>query len=312
MLLLSKNLPSTRTLQCYLAVAQELSFRRAAELLCMSQPPLSRQIRALEDMLRVQLICRNTHRVSLTEAGEAFKDDVYKFLLNLDLAIAGVKEKTHNIEANTDVVRIGLSSVLSYTLTPQLNALVSDSDFTGGRPLDRGLSKHLVKLIRSDELDIAIAGDIATPTADLAVETVGQESMMIVLPISHPAAKKTQVHLDELGKTPMFWPARNDNPAFYDKCERTFQNFGYTAPRLPEPKDFARVLAAVAIGEGVALWPQSMQATSHIGVAYRALQPALARQLSIDIQVVSRANEARQAVLAKVAAIRMALGAPMR
>jgi DNA-binding transcriptional LysR family regulator len=82
---------------------------------------------------------------------------------------------------------------------------------------------------------------------------------------------------------------------------------GYAAPRRLEPKDFTMLLASAAAGEGVALCPQSMQATSHIGVAYRALQPKLARLLSIDVQVVSRASEARRAVRAKVETIRAIL-----
>jgi DNA-binding transcriptional LysR family regulator len=307
MLMLSKHLPSTRTLQCYLAVAQELNFRRAAELLNMSQPPLSRQIKALEDMLRVQLIHRDTHRVSLTIAGEAFKDEAYKFLLGLDRAIAGVQERFHDDDASAGVVRIGLTSVINHSLIPQLNALVTDPAFTGGRPLERAWSKHLVERVRSGELDIAIVGDIVTPTADLAVETVGHEPMIVALPASHPAGEKTEVDLAELGETPLFWSSRNDNPAFYDKCERTFKSLGYAAPRRLEPKDFTMLLASVAAGEGVALCPQSMQATSHIGVAYRALQPKLARLLSIDVQVVSRASEARRAVRTKVESIRAIL-----
>ncbi|WP_165794973.1 LysR family transcriptional regulator [Solimicrobium silvestre] len=303
--MLSKHLPSTRTLQCFLAVAQELNFRRAAELLNMSQPPLSRQIKALEDMLRVQLIHRDTHRVSLTTAGEVFKEEAYKFLMGLDLAIAGVKEHFHDVCA--DVVRIGLTSVINYRLIPQLNALVTDPAFTGGRPLERAWSKHLVERVRSGALDIAIVGDIVTLTADLTVEIVGHEPMIVVLPASHPAVEKTEVDLAELGGTPLFWSSRSDNPAFYDKCERIFKGLGYTAPRRLEPKDFTILLASVAAGEGVALCPQSMQATSHIGVVYRVLQPKLARRLSIDMQVISRASEARPAVRLKVETIRAIL-----
>lgn len=307
MLMLSKHLPSTRTLQCYLAVAQELNFRRAAELLNMSQPPLSRKIKALEDMLRVQLIHRATQRVSLTTAGEAFKDEAYKFLLALDLAVAAVKEQFHDDDPSADVVRVGLTSVINYALIPQLNDLVTAPDFTGGRPLERAWSRHLVERVRSGEIDIAIVGDIVTPTADLEVETVGHEPMIVVLSASHPAAESATVDLAELGETPLFWSSRTDNPAFYDKCERVFKSLGYAAPRRPEPKDFATLLASVAAGEGVALCPQSMQATSHLGVAYRALQPKVAPLLAIDVQVVWRAGEARSAVHAKLASIRAIL-----
>ena len=311
MLMLSKHLPSTRTLQCYLAVAQELNFRRAAELLNMLQPPLSRQIKGLEDMLRVQLIHRDTHRVSLTVAGEAFKNEAHKFLSALDLAIASVKEQFHDNKAGATMVRIGLTSVINYALIPHLNALVTDPAFTCGRNLVRAWSRHLVERVRSGELDIAIVGDIIAPTADLRVETVCREPMIVVLPASHPAAQKSEVDLDELGDTPLFWSSRTDNPAFYDKCERTFKSFGYAAPRRLEPKDFTMLLACVAAGDGVALCPQSMQATSHIGVAYRALPPKLARLLSIDVQVVSRAHESRRAVLDKVEAIRAVLASEL-
>ena len=160
---LSKHLPSIRTLQCFVAVAQELNFRRAAELLNMSQPPLSRQIKSLEDMLRVQLIWRDTHRVRLTPAGEAFKEHAHQLLLALDLAVTSVKERFLDSDAGADVVRIGLTSVINHSLHAQLNTLVTDPQLTAGWPLERAWSKHLVEQVRSGELDIAIVGDISCP-----------------------------------------------------------------------------------------------------------------------------------------------------
>ena len=309
MLLLSKHLPSTRALQCFLAVAQELNFRRAAELLNMSQPPLSRQIMALEDQLRVRLIDRDTHRVRLTAAGEAFKDDAYRYLLALDEAITGLRTRFDDGDAMAAEVRIGLTSVINHALTPRLNALVTDPAFTGGRPVERAWSRHLVERGRSGELDLALVGDIVTPSADLAVEVVGHEPMIMVLPTAHRAAAEELVDLKALRDTPLFWSSRTDNPAFYDKCERVFRSLDYAPPRRPEPKDFAMLLTAVAAGEGVALCPQSMQATSHIGVVYRALKPGIAHLLSIDVQVVSHAAETRAAVRARIDAVRAALAA---
>ncbi|HEX8609716.1 MAG TPA: LysR family transcriptional regulator [Telluria sp.] len=308
MLLLSKHLPSTRTLQCFLAVAQELNFRRAAELMNMSQPPLSRQIKGLEDMLRVRLIERDTQRVSLTEAGVAFKEEAFAILLALDAAAGGVKARFQDGDGGGDTVRVGLTSVINHSLMPALHALVTDPAFTGARALERAWSRQLVERVRGGELDLAIVGDIAAPGADLAVGPLGCEPMIVVLPADHPAAQKDEVDLADLGELPLFWFSRNDNPAFYDKCERGFRRLGYAPPRRPEPKDFTLLLAAVAAGEGVALCPQSMQATSRIGVAYRALAPATARLLSIEVQVVARAHETRVAVLGKVEQLRAALG----
>lgn len=306
MLMLSKHLPSTRTLQCFLAVAQELNFRRAAELLNMSQPPLSRQIQGLEEALRVRLIERDTQRVSLTPAGVAFRDEAHKLLLALDAAVGAIQAGGH--EGDGGLVRIGLTSVINHSLMPALNALVTDPSFTGARALERAWSRRLVERVRGGQLDLAIVGDVAAPGADLALEPLGREPMIVALPQAHPAAAKEQVDLGELGGLPLFWFARADNPAFYDKCERAFRRLGYAPPRLPEPKDFSELLAAVAAGEGLALCPQSMQATSRLGVAYRALAPAAENALSIDLQIVARAHETRVPVLGKIAHIRAALG----
>ncbi|NHZ41660.1 LysR family transcriptional regulator [Massilia aquatica] len=302
MLMLSKHLPSTRALQCFLAVAQELNFRRAAELLNMSQPPLTRQIQGLEEMLRVRLIERDTQRVSLTPAGLAFKEQASGILLALDAAIGAARATVDD-----GAVRMGLTSVINHSLMPALHALLADAAFCGGRALERAWSRQLVERVRSGALDLAIVGDIVAPGADLALQALVCEPMILALPETHAAAANAQVDLADVGDLPLFWFARADNPAFYDKCERAFRRLGYAAARRPEPKDFTQLLAAVAAGEGVALCPQSMRATSRLGVAYRALPPAVERLFSIDVQVVARAHETRAAVLEKIARIHAAL-----
>lgn len=304
MMLLSRRLPSSRTLQCYLAVAQELNFRSAAELLNMTQPPLSRQIQGLEALLRVQLIQRDTSRVTLTPAGEAFKTDAHNYLVALESAIENLRTRFDDQHENMDRVRIGLTSVVDHSLIPSLHALASDPGFACHPPLERAYSKHLVQRVRQGELDIAIVGNISDPLEGLAVETIGSESMIVVLPASHPAVSKQVVELNEFGDLPLLWFARTDNPAFYDKCERVFRAYDYTPPRRLEPKDFTLLLASVAAGEGVALCPESMCGVSRIGVTYRPLEPALAKLLAIDIQMVARAQETRAIVLDKMQAIR--------
>ncbi len=81
--LISNNLPSIKQLQCFLAVAHELNFRKAAERLRMTQPPLTRQIKCLEAVLKRQLFSRNTHDVSLTEAGRALVVQAEKILKDI-------------------------------------------------------------------------------------------------------------------------------------------------------------------------------------------------------------------------------------
>lgn len=87
--LTGSHLPTIRQLQCFLAVAQELNFRRAAERLSMTQPPLTRQIQRLEDLLGQTLFDRNTHDVTLTRAGQALVAKAEAILCALKCAEAG-------------------------------------------------------------------------------------------------------------------------------------------------------------------------------------------------------------------------------
>lgn len=300
--MLTTHLPTTRALQCFLAVAQELNFRSAAQLLHMSQPPLSRQIQALEDLLQVRLIHRDTRTVSLTPAGAAFRQEARQVLAALDAATRDVTARFQDQQPHAATVRVGFTSVIHYQAIPQLNAVVAA--IAGPRPVVRGMSKQLVEQVRQGALDLAIVGDIAPPADGLHGAWLAGETMMVMLPDRHPAAGQAVVDLSALGETPLFWFARRDNPAFYDKCARVFAAHGYDAPRRPEPRDFTMLLAAVAAGDGLALCPQSMQAMSREGVVYRALPAGLAAALAIDLQAVWRAGDTRPAVLDGVARLR--------
>lgn len=299
--MLTRHLPTTRALQCFLAVAQELNFRSAAQLLHMSQPPLTRQIQGLEDLLQVRLIHRDTRTVSLTPAGEAFRHEAQRFLAALDAAAGAVTARFQD-QQQPPFVRIGFTSVIHYQAIPRLNAAVSS--IAGSRSVVRGMSKQLVEQVRQGAVDLAVVGDIAPPAAGLDVAWIGSEPMMAMLPAAHPAAALASVDLAALGDWPLFWFARSDNPAFHDKCARVFAAHGYTAPRRPEPRDFTMLLAAVAAGDGVALCPQSMQAMSREGVVYRALPEALGVALAIDMQAVWRSGDTRHAVRDAVALLR--------
>lgn len=112
--LISNNLPSVKQLQCFLAVAHELNFRRAAERLRMTQPPLTRQIKCLEDVLGQQLFSRNTHDVSLTEAGRLL-------VLKAEKILQGLSELKTDSLSTEKSLRIGLTRTLNFELIEPLN-----------------------------------------------------------------------------------------------------------------------------------------------------------------------------------------------
>ncbi|HEX3758003.1 MAG TPA: LysR family transcriptional regulator [Kofleriaceae bacterium] len=303
MAMFSNDLPSIKALQCFVAVARELSFRRASELLNMSQPPLSRQIQGLEDLLRVKLIERTTHSVNLTPAGEAFERDARAILVALDAAVQGVSRFTRLERGDARQVRLGITSAIDFTLLPKLNIVLSRNNDLDLHRRDRMYSKQLIERVRDRRLDLAIIGGVVDSGEQLRVHRVGTEPMITVLPEAHPAASLQYVSFRDLGQMPLFWFPRSDHPSLYDKCERVFAEFQYSARRRPEPLDFTELLALIATGEGVAFCPASMRAASRIGAVYRPFVPEIERLLTIDVQLVVRADEERKEVLDKVEAI---------
>jgi len=292
MSLFSARLPTVRQLQCFVAVAQENSFRRAAEAMAMSQPPLSRQIRALEDLLRVKLVERDTHRVCLTAAGEAFAHEAHALLVRLDRA---VETAAANADDSEPRVRIGLTSVIDCSLIPQVDAALRGA---GPSPrVEYAYSKVLAERVRSGLLDLAVVGDVTLGDTALTVRELCRDPLMAALPAGNPATALSGVRLEDLAGWPLFWFPRAENPTFYDRCEQVFVEEGYTPTRRPEPDDHNSLLARIAAGDGIALLPTSMRAAMRLGVAYRPLAGDLGTRLSVRISAIRRADETRPEVL---------------
>jgi LysR family transcriptional regulator, benzoate and cis,cis-muconate-responsive activator of ben and cat genes len=296
----SNQLPTIKALQCFLAVARELSFRRASEVLGMSQPPLSRQIQALESALGVKLMHRDTHSVALTEAGAALERDAEAILSALTSSVRAMAQFSEATNPAGRQVRLGITSAIDFSSLPKLNAVLAVDSALSAKSQERAFSRHLVERVRTGKLDLAIVGDIIKPGEELVVRHVGHDPMLAMLPGNHPAAQLRRITLRDLGQSPLFWFPRSDNPILYDKCERVFESEGYRAPRLPEPNDFNALLAMVAAGEGLGVCPASMRAATRAGVVYRRFVPELERRLTVDIQLVSRAHEERKEVLSKI------------
>lgn len=257
-----------RQFRYFVAVCEELNFGRAAKRLNISQPPLSRQIRQLEELLGVQLFIRTGSGVFLTSAGEAFLPEVKRALLQAEKAIA-VAKSARETEQGTFV--IGYTTVFDRSVLPNLAAYFQ-SQFSGWKLSTKGdHSINLVRDIRKGKIDVAFIG-LHTETPDLESVIIHEEPMVVALSANHPLSLKRSVSFSSLNSETMFWFDRQLNPGFYDYCKNFFDDIGFQPAILPEPPDHHILLGLISEGQGFALIPASLKNIKRKGVVFREVK----------------------------------------
>ncbi|MDQ2733650.1 MAG: LysR family transcriptional regulator [Pseudomonadota bacterium] len=265
-------------LEYFVAVAEELNFRQAADRLAITQPPLTRQVQALEALLGTRLLDRDRRGVALTDAGRKFLEEARALLAHAEKVLT----RTRRTSANTQVVRLGITTVVDAELFTWLDkALVQHA--SGVRLQHRRqISQRSIADIRSGRLDAALIG-LPSVTEDLVVETLFQETLVAALPASHALAKKRLVSLRDLSTSPFYWFERRRNTAYFDHFEVLFQKHGFAPQRLVEPEEHHVLLGLIAAGSGVALVPASLTNHARKGVIYRRLVEEAALRTDIAV-----------------------------
>jgi DNA-binding transcriptional LysR family regulator len=258
-----------RHLRYFLAVADELHFRRAAERLHMAQPPLSQAIRAIEHELGVQLFDRTSRSVSLTEAGRVFAADARSLLAGVDFAIgearrAAVDQAVIQIGCVPDAPIAHLHRFLA-----GLREILPDA-----QPRLRNLaSLDQASELRAGHLDLGILHDPGLrPDIDTTPVFAG-EPMTALVPATHRLAELPAISPDDLADEPLVMFPRTANAALHDRVLAIIAGIGYR-PRavLEAPGADRRDLElAVAEGRGIALVPATREASGEEVVTQRPL-----------------------------------------
>jgi len=274
---MAKRLDS-RSLRLFLAVARTLSFRQAAEALHLSQPPLSRAIRELEERLGTPLFERDTQGVSLTDAGRTllpFARRMDRLLDDAEAALAAAHPPSR------ERLRIGLTTAIETSALRRLLAPV-EAAYPGATVAATDSSPRLVRQLLAGRLDAAfVALPVAAPGVDL--RALGSQAMVVALSASHPLARRRRLALADLAGEPVFQFERARQPLFHDHCQRVFDAHGFAPRFVREPEDHHVLLAEVATGRGVALLPSSFTALRRTGVAYRPLAEGEALAVGIGL-----------------------------
>jgi DNA-binding transcriptional LysR family regulator len=266
-----------RQFRYFLAVAETLNVGRAAERLHISQPPLSRQIRQLEEQLGVDLFARSKAGVTLTEAGLAFVPQVRRTLAQAEKAVLSARSAGRQKGGNFVV---GYTTVFDRSVFPDVSGALRRR-FPEWRLINKG--KHSINLIRdikNGDMDAAFIG-LHTNVENLTVIKIREEPFVVALPASHPLAKKRKIGFADLRSESLFWFERRLNPGFYDYCEAFFEKIGFKPEVIPEPQDHHILLGLIAERHGIALIAASMQNVKRKGVVFRPLNGA--SELSMGI-----------------------------
>ena len=261
-----------RQLQYFVAVAEELHFGRAAKRVHISQPPLSMQIRNLEEELGAQLFTRTSRRVELTEAGKLFLKDVRRILKDIESTVKTTQDTARGVIGR---LAVGFVSPAMDTFLPP--AIL---DFRRQYP---GIVLSLSELLTNEQLESLYSGRIQVgfvrvyhhDLQDLCHEIVWREPYVLALPEKHPLAAKEEVALSELKGEPMIMYSRGIQPALYDAILACCEKAGFRPEIAQEARSKHTTTALVAAGLGVAIVPESSKMLRREGVKYLPMKDPL-------------------------------------
>ncbi len=261
---------SLRELACFTAVAEELSFTRAARRLHMAQPPLSRHIRVLEEKIGARLFERGPRAVALTPAGRAFHEESRGLLAQLDRAGECARRAAHGEETR---LRLGfVSAVMGSEIAGILRR------FREAHPAVQLLLHDLspaeqMRLVAEGRLDAGFVGLLpAERVAGLRFVPWSRERLMVFVPSGHPMARRTRVDLAALRGERFVAVSHEAAPAFSARVHDLCRKAGFRPRIVLESPRAQAVAVMVAAGSGVAILPESLRAfagPSAPGVALR-------------------------------------------
>ncbi|NJN86397.1 MAG: LysR family transcriptional regulator [Leptolyngbyaceae cyanobacterium SL_7_1] len=256
-----------RQLKYFIAVAEELHFGRAAELLHLSQPALSKQIQALEDSLDVQLFERTKHWVRLTIAGQTLLETARRILREVDAGIQVVKQVA---AGETGRLKIGFTEATLFSLAPRIIRIYREQYPQVELSLTSSGTEAQVEALRTHQIDL---GFVYLPIREpsLSICPLFEEVYVVALPSSHRLARQKQLSLQSLANETLIFYPRSLAPVLYANFIKCCEQAGFV-PNIVQEAELAQTrLGLAAAGIGITFVLSNMQNLTAKGVVYRSL-----------------------------------------
>ena len=254
-------------LRCFVAVAEELHFGRAAVRLHMTQPPLSRQIQLLEHSLGVLLLERTNRQARLTPAGQNFLEDARRILQIAESASQSARRIAHG-EAGR--LTLGFTAVGAYSLIPQL--LVHAAEVLPGIDLELSVRVSLgqVHALETGMIDVGFVRQVM-PSARVEYVLIHREPFVAALPAGHPLAAKAELGPHDFGQQPFIKYSESEGRYFHDRIANLFARHQVQPQYIHQLGQTHSIIGLVNVGLGIAVVPASAQALHMEQVVFRPL-----------------------------------------
>ncbi|MFF8611458.1 LysR family transcriptional regulator [Streptomyces sp. NPDC015350] len=263
-----------RQLHAFVVLAEELHFGRAAARLGIAQPPLSQQIRRLEDRVGHALFSREPGRVGLTPAGRELLPAAERALTGLADGLAAAREAG---SGRAGRLRIGFAASLAPTVLPGLLRTFREGAPAVELDIREMTTTPQLAALRESTIDIGLLREPPAHDAELGFATVLTEPFVAVLPSGHPLAAQRTVRVEQLADCPFVLLPRAVGPSLYDRITGLCTAAGFTPRVAQHAVEWQTVCALVETGLGVSLAPESIRRIRLKGVAFRGIGPGTAR-----------------------------------
>lgn len=262
-----------RRLRYFVTVADERHFGRAAAKLLMAQPPLSQQIKVLEQELGLTLFNRSRRQVSLTREGEVLYPEAKRLVVEADLLEVRMRNLSIGAEGT---LRLGFVDSAAYAVMPRLVRAYRRRWPSVGQELFNLSSDQQIDALAVGEIDVGIIR-VIRPGADVRTRPVLDERLVAAVGADHRLFGQERTSLAELAGDTFIGFSRTLSPSLFNELSAIFARSGLLYQPAVEVSSYSTVLGLVASGQGVGVVPETTRSLQLDELSFLDLDDAAAR-----------------------------------
>lgn len=278
-------------MRCFVAVAEELSFRRAADRLNMTQPPLSRQIKILEERIGLILLERSNRHVRLTSAGESFYHSAIDIIQRSEHAILNARQAERGETGN---ISIGFVPSAAMKFVPLIAVEMAEKLPHVELTLIEMMGYEVIEAQRSGRIDLGLTR-MERPRGELNRIRVISEPFIIAIHKSHPLAEKDNLSIADFDGEAYISFTKDRGGYLMETLGALFSSCGIVPETRIEASQTHAVISMVNHGLGFAVVPRSADVMQLENIVYRYVE--LPKQFRSDMYLVSGSGLGQESIV---------------